>query len=888
MKNCGVLILERWLLNKMAFIEGSRGVYKPIKVMFDTPIYERALQTCWHMGSYKSQIALVSELLRLQQKKQLPSEVTAEDMTQFLVEESKRTLRVQLWEFGLEDYDTEVRPLLKLVWEVNTSMKMRDVEFEARRLLTSPDDAPPQFKHPKILSKAQMYAGNLTEQQQEARGPKQLSPREVVIEVVPKVLQGFWLPPPNTSFNMPSKQLCKMAVGVTKAVEDRVSTALSAILCQVPFSHSIRDNLVLSIQEKIRQSDTTDVLVKKLNCFATEVLNTIADVAAGEICALFKPQTHTAVSSIQPADMVDDAEVKTSPAEDVDEQPGLEEDTELITEPPANTGFSETTEQPTHCLKLKSVVTPASPLPVSPPAEVIPSVLDPKHRGKEPTKEPEAVVAATPHPAEVSSSVLDAQNKIEEPIRDPDSAVVLGPPSPVTPPAEVTSSVLNAKNEIKEPTRDPASAVVAATPPPAEVTSSVLDTKNETKEPTRDPASAFVAATPPPAEVTSSVLDARNEIEEPIRDPDSAVVSTPPPPVSPPAEVIPSVLDTEHRGEEPTRDPDSAAVPSPPTPVTPPAEVTPPAVVILSVQDPEHRGEEPTRDPDPAVAKTPSPPAEVTSSVLDAKKKIKEPIRDPASVAVPAPPSPLTPPAEVTSLVLDTENEIKEHTRDPDSIVVSTPPPPMSPPVVLISSVLDTEHRGEEPTRDPDSAAVPAPPATVTPPAEITSSVLDAKNETKEPTRDPDSVVVSTPPPPVSPPAEVIPSVLDTEHRGEEPTRDPDSAAVLAPPTPVTPTAEVTSSVLDAKNETEEPTRDPDSAVATTPPPPLTPADEPPVISEVQDELIITEQPFRVDESFCTATGVKKTKRSGFRRFFRWLRKNTCCCFRPQNETEME
>ncbi|KAI3363036.1 hypothetical protein L3Q82_011702, partial [Scortum barcoo] len=614
--------------------------------MFDTPIYERALQTCWHMGSYKSQIALVSELLRLQQKNQLPSEVTAEDMTQFLVEESKRTLRVQLWEFGLEDYDTEVRPLLKLVWEVNTSMKMRDVEFEARRLLTSPDDAPPQFKHPKILSKAQMYAGNLTEQQQEARGPKQLSPREVVIEVVPKVLQGFWLPPPNTSFNMPSKQLCKMAVGVTKAVEDRVSTALSAILCQVPFSRSIRDNLVLSIQEKIRQSDTTDVLVKKLNCFATEVLNTIADVAAGEICALFKPQTHTAVSSIQPADMVDDAEVKTSPAEDVDEQPGLEEDTELITEPPANTGFSETTEQPTHCLKLKSVVTPASPLPVSPPAEVIPSVLD---------------------------------------------------------------------------------------------------TKNETKEP--------------------------------IRDPDSAVVSTLPPPVSPPAEVIPSVLDTEHRGEEPTRDPDSAAVPSPPTPV--------------------------------------APPAEVTSSVLDAK------------------------------------NEIKEPTRDPDSVVVSTPPARMSPPAVVILSVLDLEHRGEEPTRDPDSPVA----KTLPPPAEVTSSVLDAKNETEEPTRDPDSAAVSAPPTTVTPPAEVTSSVLDAKNETKEPTRDPDSVVVSTPPPPVSPPAEVTSSVLDAKNETEEPTRDPDSAVATTPPPPLTPADEPPVISEVQDELIITEQPFRVDESFCTATG---------------------------------
>ncbi|GAA6226948.1 uncharacterized protein LOC108900338 [Lates japonicus] len=100
----------------MEFIEGSRGTYRPIKVLFDTPIYERALQICWHTGSYKCQIALVAELLRLQQQTQLPSEVTAEDMTDLLVEESKSTLRVQLWEFELEDFEEdEARPLLRLM-----------------------------------------------------------------------------------------------------------------------------------------------------------------------------------------------------------------------------------------------------------------------------------------------------------------------------------------------------------------------------------------------------------------------------------------------------------------------------------------------------------------------------------------------------------------------------------------------------------------------------------------------------------------------------------------------------------------------------------------------------------------------------------------------------
>ncbi|XP_018556841.1 uncharacterized protein LOC108900338 [Lates calcarifer] len=321
----------------MEFIEGSRGTYRPIKVLFDTPIYERALQICWHTGSYKCQIALVAELLRLQQQTQLPSEVTAEDMTDLLVEESKSTLRVQLWEFELEDFEEdEARPLLRLVWAVNTSMKMRDIEFEARRLLTSPETIPPQFQHPKIIGQAQKYARTLAEQHQEAPSSKLLGPREVVIEVVPKVIQGFWLPPPNTSLNMPSQKLSKMAVGLTKAVEDQVTTALSTVLRQVTFSRSIRDDMVLSILGKVRQSYSQDILVKKLNCFTAEILNAITDTAATEICELFEPQIKASVNMkaekdcTQAEDVVDGAEAKTGPAEDQSEEPGLKEDTEPI------------------------------------------------------------------------------------------------------------------------------------------------------------------------------------------------------------------------------------------------------------------------------------------------------------------------------------------------------------------------------------------------------------------------------------------------------------------------------------------------------------------------------------------------------------------------------
>ncbi|KAG8008527.1 hypothetical protein GBF38_019725 [Nibea albiflora] len=288
----------------------------PSQVLFGTPIYERALQLCWHSPSYKSMIALMTQLLRLQQNNQLPAEVTAANMSELLVEQSKETLRVQLWEFELEGYDDDVRPLLQLVWEVNNAMKMRDVEYEARRLLSSPEAVPPRFQHPNIISQALEYAVILKEQQEKGPRSELLSPMEVVLQVLPKVLQGFWMPPPNTCFSMPSQQLSPMAVGITKAVQDRVSKTLSTVLLQATFSSTTRDNMTLSIQEKVRQGYSQDVLEKGLNSFAAEVLNTITDVAVREVCALFQPLISEAVETATdepPASPEPDSAVGSTP-----------------------------------------------------------------------------------------------------------------------------------------------------------------------------------------------------------------------------------------------------------------------------------------------------------------------------------------------------------------------------------------------------------------------------------------------------------------------------------------------------------------------------------------------------------------------------------------------
>ncbi|AWO97917.1 Hypothetical protein SMAX5B_005497 [Scophthalmus maximus] len=286
----------------MAFIEGSKGIYGPIKVMFDTPIYERALQICWHILSYKNNIAMLTELLRLQQEYRIPSEVTVEDMTDLLLEESNKSLRMRFWDFEGEGYDDDVQPFLKMVMDVLTSMKMRDVQFEARWLLECPEDIPPCFQNPKMVNLAQKFGQILTEQLQATPGSKLLGPWDVVVEVVPKVLQGFWLPPPTTYLNMPSQELSDMAVGFTKAVINRVTRALSGGLHRVNVSRPIRDAVVLAVQEKVRQMYPQDILRQKVDCFAAQLLDEIAEAATREICALFQPQADTDTPSVQDGD----------------------------------------------------------------------------------------------------------------------------------------------------------------------------------------------------------------------------------------------------------------------------------------------------------------------------------------------------------------------------------------------------------------------------------------------------------------------------------------------------------------------------------------------------------------------------------------------------------
>lgn len=111
------------------FTEGRVGVYRPIRVLFNTPIIPT--------GSFKS--AGTSDLTwpRLHWWLSFWGAVGAK----------WRYIRVQHWDFELADFDNEAaKPPL--------TVNLRGVAFKSRRLLNSPEDIPPCFQHPKIRSLA--------------------------------------------------------------------------------------------------------------------------------------------------------------------------------------------------------------------------------------------------------------------------------------------------------------------------------------------------------------------------------------------------------------------------------------------------------------------------------------------------------------------------------------------------------------------------------------------------------------------------------------------------------------------------------------------------------------------------------------------------------------
>ncbi|KAM9497316.1 uncharacterized protein ACWYII_001240 [Salvelinus alpinus] len=263
--------------------------------------------------------------LLLQSQGQVPPHVTTEHMSNWLVSQGKKSLRERVWKETLE----EGNDFARLAWEVNTCLKMMDIEHEAfcklRRSMhpTSPADIDPKVHS--IVERA--VRSILGEQSNEPRS-NLLSPSQVVVEVVPRLLLALWLQPEEGHSEHPIL-ISGMAVGMVAAVVEKLSCMLKDPSPHIPFSRAAAFDSVRSILGRISQFFSTDDLQSPF------YMSSVCAFVADEVQSCFQPPAATlpvppvlvvAVSTTLPADIQADADPASSHLDVVDITPNIEAD----------------------------------------------------------------------------------------------------------------------------------------------------------------------------------------------------------------------------------------------------------------------------------------------------------------------------------------------------------------------------------------------------------------------------------------------------------------------------------------------------------------------------------------------------------------------------------
>ncbi|KAK6285188.1 hypothetical protein J4Q44_G00389860, partial [Coregonus suidteri] len=265
--------------------------------------------------------------LLLQSRGHVSPHVTMEHMSDWLVSQGKKSLRERVWKETLE----EGNELARLTWEVNTCLKMIDMEHEAvcklRRSMhpTSPAGADID---PKVHSIGERAVRSILDKLSNKPCSNLLSPSQVVVELVPRILLALWLQPEEGHSDHPIL-LSGMAVSMVVAVGEKLSSMLKASSPHTPFSRAAAFDSVRSILGRISQSFSLDDLTTPF--FMSSVCAFVVD----EVKSYFQPTADTlpvppvlvvAVSATLPADIQADADQASSHIEVVDITPNTEAD----------------------------------------------------------------------------------------------------------------------------------------------------------------------------------------------------------------------------------------------------------------------------------------------------------------------------------------------------------------------------------------------------------------------------------------------------------------------------------------------------------------------------------------------------------------------------------
>ncbi|XP_031674932.1 uncharacterized protein LOC116368084 [Oncorhynchus kisutch] len=286
-------------------------------------LYFQTLQACWEETYYNKQKKLMVHYLLLQSQGQVPPHVTTEHMSNWLVSQGKKSLRERVWKETLE----EGSDLARLAWEVNTCLKMMNIEHEAFcKLRRSMHPTSPADIDPKVHSIVERAVRSILGEQSKEPSSNLLSPSQVVVEVVPRLLLALWLQPEEGHSEHPIL-IGGMAVGMVAAVVEKLSCMLKDPSPHIPFSRAAAFDSVWSILGRISQSFSTDDLQSPF--YTSSVCAFVAD----EVQSCFQPPAAplpvptvlaVAASTTLPADIQAEADPASSHLNVVDITPNTE------------------------------------------------------------------------------------------------------------------------------------------------------------------------------------------------------------------------------------------------------------------------------------------------------------------------------------------------------------------------------------------------------------------------------------------------------------------------------------------------------------------------------------------------------------------------------------
>ncbi|XP_031660437.1 uncharacterized protein LOC116357429 [Oncorhynchus kisutch] len=246
---------------------------------------------------------LMKQFLVLQRQglqSHVPHHTTVEDMSNWLIKNK-----------SLERKEAEEgNDISHLTWEVNTQLRMRDVEHEAftelatdlSQAINSLDfTADLSYLNPEVCDEVVRALKSISQSLAFQPYSELCCPSKVVVDIVSRLLQALWSCQMESPCDQSSMALSDMSVTIVLAVVENLSRVLKAPpVAQVFYSRSTGVRMVHSLNRKIQCLNSPEDLRRALFTQSSTLISTIIEAVSTKVQRLFEaPADYIPLSSIR-------------------------------------------------------------------------------------------------------------------------------------------------------------------------------------------------------------------------------------------------------------------------------------------------------------------------------------------------------------------------------------------------------------------------------------------------------------------------------------------------------------------------------------------------------------------------------------------------------------